>query len=493
MRGDSLLALAVLSIGWISASAGSRAVSDEDLLPAFDPELTRAELEHHVRFLASDELRGREAGTPDAVRAARYLARAFERAGLEPVGTDGTFLQEVPLVRVVHEREPTLTLETWDGTRVEGRFGIDFDVSPRAEPKVAALLELVVVQELDELPDAPRKDRALWVDGSRSERRTWLGERGMGDGEGWGLCVARGFSRERKGRRPPAPQLTREQVEPDPADILRLHGGLRTLLEEGEIKTVELAYGARVDRVLDFNVVGQIAGTEPEGQGDAIVVSAHYDHIGLATAHESHGGAGSGDTDSDPAADLIFNGADDDASGTAALLELAETLAHGAPPARTVIFLLAAGEEKGLLGTYHYIDYPVFPLERTIANLNLEMLGRPDDLAGGAGNLWLTGFERTTLGLAFQERDLAIVPDLRPEQNFFMRSDNIAFVKQGIVGQTLSSYNLHKDYHAVTDEASLIDFDHLFRCTKTALEATRLLADGSVTPEWLPGGMPRVR
>ncbi|MFT5049571.1 MAG: hypothetical protein ACI8QZ_000964, partial [Chlamydiales bacterium] len=309
MRRHVLPLLAILLIGW---EFGAAASSDGDPLPTFDPKLTRVELEHHVRYLASDELRGREAGTPDAVRAARYLARVLERAGLEPAGTNGSFLQEVPLVRVVHEREPTLTLETWAGTRIEGRFGIDFDVSPRAEPKVAPVLELLVVRSLEELPESPRADRALWLDGSRSERRAWLGERGMGEGQGWGLCVARGFSRERNGRRPPAPQLTRERVDPDPADILRLHGALRTLLEDGEIKSLELVYGARVERVLDFNVVGRIAGQDPDGEGEAIVISAHYDHIGLDAEHAPA-------SDGDEEADLIFNGADDDASGTAAV------------------------------------------------------------------------------------------------------------------------------------------------------------------------------
>ena len=491
-------ALSLLTGPLVTPASRPEGPEEPDPLPVQVSGITRAELFHHLRFLASDELRGREAGTPDAVRAARYLARTLERAGLEGGAADGRFLQEVPLVRIEHEREPELVLETWDGTRISGRFGVDFDVTVRAEPRVAEVLPLTVVRELAELPDEPRGERALWIDGSRSETRAWLAERGMGNGEGWGLCVARGFSRPRKGRKLPPPQLVRELPDADPADFLQLHGDLRTLLEAGEIRSIELRYGTRIERPLDFNVVGVLRGADPELSQEVVVVSAHYDHVGaLEAGIPGHGhGPHQGSSASKGRAadeDRIYNGADDDASGTAAVLEIAEALAHGEAPDRTLVFFLAAGEEKGLLGTYHYIDHPSFPLARTVANLNLEMIGRPDELAGGKGGLWLTGFERTNLGKALQERGVRVVPDQRPDQNFFMRSDNIAFVKEGVVGQTLSSYNLHGDYHTVYDEIERIDFDHLLASTRVAAEAVRVLASGDFSPEWLPGGLPDFR
>jgi Zn-dependent M28 family amino/carboxypeptidase len=174
------------------------------------------------------------------------------------------------------------------------------------------------------------------------------------------------------------------------------------------------------------------------------------------------------------------------------VLELAQAFAADEPPARTLLFLLASGEEKGLIGTRYYLDHPSVPLDQTVANLNFEMIGRPDELIG-PGKLWLTGFERTTLGAAFREAGFDVVADERPEQNFFQRSDNYAFAVLGIVGQTLSSYNLHEDYHNVTDEADTLDYEHMQAATRSAYAAARLLSQGEISPEWLPGGKPEAR
>ena len=121
------------------------------------------------------------------------------------------------------------------------------------------------------------------------------------------------------------------------------------------------------------------------------------------------------------------------------------------------------------------------------------MIGRPDALIGGPGQLWLTGFERTNLGPAFAAEGIEIAVDPRPDQNFFMRSDNIAFARRGIVAQSLSTYDLHTDYHRVTDEADTLDYAHMEACVRTSYEAARALADGRVDPAWEPGGQPEPR
>jgi Zn-dependent M28 family amino/carboxypeptidase len=166
------------------------------------------------------------------------------------------------------------------------------------------------------------------------------------------------------------------------------------------------------------------------------------------------------------------------------VLELADAFGHGPPPARTLVFLLVTGEEIGLLGTTYYLDHPAVPLDRTLANVNFEMVGRPDALVGGAGRLWLTGYERTTLGPEWSAAGLAIAPDARPEEHFYERSDNIAFVERGIVGQTLSSYDLHEDYHTVADEPDTLDYRHMEAAARLAYAACRMLADGVLAPRW---------
>jgi hypothetical protein len=127
-----------------------------------------------------------------------------------------------------------------------------------------------------------------------------------------------------------------------------------------------------------------------------------------------------------------------------------------------------------------------------VAEMEIEMAGRPDSLAGGRGKLWMTGYARSTMGSMLKEAGIPIVADPYPQMRFFERSDNIVFARRGIPAHTLSSYNLHQDYHQPTDEVSRIDFDHLTKAARAAASAARLLADGPL-PKWNSGGQPPAR
>jgi hypothetical protein len=235
------------------------------------------------------------------------------------------------------------------------------------------------------------------------------------------------------------------------------------------------ADSAPAREVTDYNVIGLVRGSDPQMRDQAVVLGAHYDHLGIGKP---------------VAGDSIYNGADDDASGVAVVLTAAQVLAK-APPKRSVIFLLTSGEEFGVLGTQWYLTRPTFPLGRTIADLQVEMVGRPDSLAGGVGKLWLTGYERSTMGESFTQAGLPIVADPRPDFRFFERSDNIVFALRGIPAHTLSSFSLHPDYHQPSDEVERIDFAHLTLVADVVVRATRLLAD-QPAPRWHPGGRPTV-
>lgn len=223
-----------------------------------------------------------------------------------------------------------------------------------------------------------------------------------------------------------------------------------------------------------FNVLGAIPGSDPVLREEVVIVGAHFDHLGIGRAIEG---------------DSIYNGADDDASGVVATLGMAAALRAGARPKRTVLFAAFTGEEMGLLGTRWYIARPAYPIDRTVANLQIEMIGRPDSLAGGAGKGWLTGYERSTMGDILKASGSPIVPDPRPSQNFFMRSDNIAFARLGIPAHTLSSFGLHQDYHRPSDEADAADIPHMTAVIRAAADMVRQLADGP-RPAWHPGGRP---
>lgn len=227
-------------------------------------------------------------------------------------------------------------------------------------------------------------------------------------------------------------------------------------------------------RLRGGNVAGVLPGTDPALRDEVVLISAHYDHVGIRRPVNG---------------DSIYNGADDNASGVVAMLETARLLAAGGGTRRTVVFVAFTGEEMGGLGTRWYLAHPVRPLDRTVANLNIEMIGRPDSLAGGPGKAWLTGYERSTMGEGFAARGIPIVPDPRPDQNFFRRSDNYAFALQGIPAHTLSSFNLHADYHQPSDEARHTDSEHMAQVIEATANAARLLANGP-RPEWKPGGRP---
>jgi len=222
------------------------------------------------------------------------------------------------------------------------------------------------------------------------------------------------------------------------------------------------------------NVVGILTGSDPVLSREVIVVGAHFDHIGIRPAVDG---------------DSIANGADDDGSGTVAMMEAARLIAAGPRPKRTIVFAAFTGEEAGTLGVRYYAQHPIEPLDRHVADLQIEMIGRPDTAAGGPGKAWLTGYERSTMGPTLAAAGLPVVQDPRPDQRFFQRSDNIVFAQLGIVAHTLSSFNLHREYHTVKDEVNLVDFDHMTTLIDVTARAVRAIADGPRL-EWNPGGKP---
>jgi len=228
-----------------------------------------------------------------------------------------------------------------------------------------------------------------------------------------------------------------------------------------------------IPRKETWNAIAILRGSSSPDQ--VILLTAHLDHLGIAAS-------GSDDT--------IYNGADDDASGTTAVLVLAHMLASGPRPKRTIVFALFGSEEIGGYGNRAFLAHPPVPLSSIIANLEFEMIGRPDS-AVPAGTLWLTGFERSNLGPELAKHGAHIVNDPHPKELFFERSDNYALAHKGIIAQTVSSFGLHKDYHEPSDEARTIDFTHMTNAINSMIAPIRWLADSNFKPEWNPGGNPQ--
>ncbi|HKP45459.1 MAG TPA: M20/M25/M40 family metallo-hydrolase, partial [Pyrinomonadaceae bacterium] len=222
------------------------------------------------------------------------------------------------------------------------------------------------------------------------------------------------------------------------------------------------------------NVIGIIRGTDAKLAKETVLLSAHLDHVGVG--REVNG-------------DNIYNGADDDASGVTAVLELAGALAAGKKPKRTVVFVLFGSEEIGGYGARYFLEHPPVPLESLVANLEFEMIGRPDS-AVPPKTLWLTGYERSDLGEQLAAHGARLVADPHPDQHFFQRSDNYALARKGIIAHTVSSYGLHKDYHQPSDDVAHVDFAHMTEAIASMVEPVKWLVNTDFKPQWKEGGKP---
>jgi Zn-dependent M28 family amino/carboxypeptidase len=205
-----------------------------------------------------------------------------------------------------------------------------------------------------------------------------------------------------------------------------------------------------------------------------ILLTAHLDHLGVGKPVNG---------------DSIYNGADDDASGCVAVLQLARVLAQGTPPRRTVYFVFFGSEETGGQGDEYFLQHPPVPLKNIVANLEFEMIGRPDP-AIKPDQLWLTGFDRSNLGPELARHGAKLVADPHPKEQFFQRSDNYALAKQGVIAHTVSSFGLHTDYHRPSDEISRIDFTHMEQAIASLVKPVRWLANSDFKPQWVEGKKP---
>lgn len=222
------------------------------------------------------------------------------------------------------------------------------------------------------------------------------------------------------------------------------------------------------------NVIGILPGRDPKLKDQVILLTAHLDHLGIGKPVEG---------------DNIYNGADDDASGCVAVLELAEALATGRPPKRTLLFVFFGSEETGGQGNEFFLEHPPVPLNNIVANLEFEMIGRPDAEVK-PDEVWLTGYERSNLGPELARHGARLVADPHPKEQFFQRSDNYALARKGIVAQTVSSFGLHNDYHSPSDDLSHIDFTHMQQAIRSMIGPVKWLANTRFKPEWVEGKKP---
>jgi len=465
------------------------------LLPNDLQEIGPHEMQAHVDFLASDLLEGRNAGTPGAELAARYVASEFQELGLARLGdswlmefelgrASGSLGASITLGGARHEGSSLLEVPSGSGTgrvegllatesaeSLEGRIVLAGDVT-RLRDRRAKVEELekkgaIAVVLLGENP---------WIEKSSGRRRTGMresvapsggevaatGSRARG-GEpeiASGPVIEVGLSFGASGEEL-APDLLQERSEPA-VPVVRVCRTLGdALLEAAKQEQSVVLEVLRSGRKTTTNVLGLLPGTDPDLAGEYVIVGAHYDHVGVSSKGS------------------VYNGADDNASGTAGVLEIAEALATAEiPPRRSVIFAAWGAEEKGLVGSRAFLRETEIPTEKIIAYINLDMIGRnaPREISATCASDTLKGW--------VEELDDRHGFDAEQTPGYFLNiSDSGPFVAKKIPTVFFNT-GMHGDLHRPSDTADKIDADKAARAARLALDVAFRATNGEIVPEF---------
>ncbi len=415
-----------------------------------------------VMFLASDELAGRDTPSPELQIAASYVASRFRGANLVGGGKDGSFFQPS---KIATATVPQSGVSIAAGGKPVPHFGllgagnVDFEFTGKIE----------FVTEDENLSNRKFEGPVAMAAGEMSDPRAesniirraqTLIRRGatavLIQVPSDSPLVARAARNVRPRIINPRERVSNPTLLVPPLDSDQLYSITIPPIVHGETEVQ--------------NVIGLIRGSDSQLSTEAIIFSAHLDHIGFQPG----------------LVDPVFNGADDDASGVTAVLSLADAYAAlTTPPKRTVIFMAFWGEEKGLLGSRYYVNHPLWPLEKTVANINIEMIGRPE--AGAAEKIWMTGWDQSDLGKLMDDsaRRVGIEVFEHPQYSrmLYRASDNAPFVDRGVIAHSFSAGSLHSDYHRPSDEWQKLDLKHMTSVIKGLFAGSLPIADGDVTPK----------
>jgi Zn-dependent M28 family amino/carboxypeptidase len=501
----------------------------------------------HIKVLSSDEFEGRAPGTPGEERTVEYLSGEFKKLGLKPGNTDGTYIQKVPLVGITGAQGKPLVIGrstfkwkdevvAWskhvaDGAAIENSelvfcgYGVvapeySWDDFKGVDLKGKTMVVLVNDPQVPDAADPSKLDSRTFNGTAMTYYGRWTykyeeaARRGAAGifivhetgPAGYPYSVVQGFLGERFDLVTPDKNMGRANIEGwfslDTAKRVLKMGGqdfdsLKKLATTRDFKPVPLGLNASMAvkntlRTIESrNVVARLEGSDPKLKDEYVVYSAHWDHLGIG----------------DPVnGDKIYNGALDNASGVAQLLEMARAFTQTSPPPkRSILFLMVTAEEQGLLGSEYYAVTPIYPLARTVANINIDGVnqwGRTKDITViGIGASDLDDYLRD----AAAEQSRTLRPDPEPEKGFYYRSDHFNFAKQGVpalytdtgvefIGkppeyskQKRDEYT-NRDYHQPSDEIKA-DWD-----LSGAVDDAQLLvavgyrvANADKYPEWKPG------
>jgi hypothetical protein len=457
----------------------------------FASTITEQDLRRHLEVLASDAYEGRDTGKEGQKKAARYLKEQFQAMGIPAVpvekGIAEGYFQPFTLVQ---DRSGSLSLITAADTlrwlqdlfytqeNVSASFRVDQlrylgrsnDWEGTATDAVVLMRSTVPVAELT-------TNLRTWTDKARNAgvRLLLIAQPGLRE-QFVNTDPSIPHGRLRQADTAPRPRSGPQVMVVDDAEVhaLLTKGKWAKLQRARRPRHVPARFTVHHDpaqlQVHTENVLAYIEGSDKKDE--LVVVTAHYDHVGVEKGE-------------------VYNGADDDGSGTVALLEMAEAFAQakaaGHGPRRSILIMPVSGEEKGLLGSEYYSDHPVFPLERTVADLNIDMIGRTDSAHAGQGPyIYIIGSDRLSTELhAINEEANRLYAGLgldytynAPDDpnRFYYRSDHYNFARKGIPSIFYFS-GVHEDYHKPTDDVEKIQFDRLRQRTLLVFHTAWMLAD----------------
>jgi hypothetical protein len=472
--------------------------------------ITREDYARRIGVIAHDSMQGRDTPSAGLEKTASWIAAEFQRMGLRGGAPDGGFVQRYPLEQVTLDVEGSSVtvggVRLSFGPQVTPLFGVTADAEVSGD--VALLTgdvsnaslpsgSLVGKHAVVVLP------QAAGVSGRAAFALVGLARQAGAvsvlivsdlDEAGWKRQAARGLRAsvhrpgESSGRRGGTPiMLVREEAL---AGVLAGRGvDLGALMDAAPSEptvrqlaglSLVLTQRVRVSETSAPNVVAVLDGSDPELKNEYVVYSGHMDHVGMGSP--------------DANGDSIFNGADDDASGTVSVIEVAQAMASMAvAPKRSGIFLLVSGEEKGLWGSEYYTSNPTAPMDAIVADLNTDMVGRnwPDTIVA-------IGKEHSDLGATLErvnarhpELHMTAIDDIWPEERFYFRSDHYNFAQKGV--PILFFFNgTHDDYHGLDDEPERIDAEKAARISRLVFYLGVEIANAADRPRWNPESYRRI-
>ena len=456
---------------------------------SIDECIIQKEAVSHFRYLAADELKGRDAARPEIDMAARYIAEQFWKYGAKAVSELDNYYQTVPLRLSAPPQTGKITLGTetltqgqsmlvLDGKSLEGDFemvvagyGLESDLEGKDLTGKIVVVRVGGPEQMgpSQLFAAGREKLAL------AEERGALALIEMYNLTTTPWSVLTGFLNK--------PQMTLGKEEMAEAGIpyiwaKDLNAKLIKAIDTGEVSSAEVEIKGKVNEAINGkNVVAVIEGTDPVLKDEYVMLSAHYDHIGVGAPNAE--------------GDSIYNGARDNAVGTVAVINAAKFFSEH-PPKRSILLCAWTAEEKGLLGSAHFADNPLVPLDKIIYNLNIDNGGYND-----TGIITVIGLGRTSadhlIREAVKDYGLRAVSDPSPEQGLYDRSDNVNFAKKGIPAPTFSlgftafDAEIMKYYHQAADQVDNFDLDYAMKYWKSYILTAQKIANADERPQWVEG------